>query len=245
MTPMPRDGKYAASTLLVPATRLALCNANSSSDSVASPAGFQKAASPRPADAVAVCPMPTACAPTGNAKNSAPALRGGSWAESWTVGMLERTIIPTVQPSNIRLKRLRLIDQHDGNVVLDGIDQPARVTGEGFRIEAMLEGAFALGADEDLEQVGREAHEAAYPSRLRAGSLRRHLGKTFTCRSRNTRWPRSVSILARAAAPRALMVRPPSPMTIPFWLSRSTYSTARIYTGSAPSRNSSISDATL
>src|SRR5204863_348629 len=128
--------------------------------------------------------------------------RGGSWAESWTVGMLERTIIPTVQPSNIRLKRLRLIDQHDGNVVLDGIDQPARVTGEGFRIEAMLEGAFALGADEDLEQVGREAHEAAYPSRLRAGSLRRHLGRTFTCNSRKTRWsPSSVSIFARAAGP--------------------------------------------
>src|SRR6266581_1009522 len=98
----------------------------------------------------------------------------------------------------------------------------------------MLERSFALGADENLEEVGREAHEAAYPSRLRAGSLRRHLGRTFTCRSRNTRWPRSVSILARAAAPRALMVRPPSPMTIPFWLSRSTYSTARIYTGSAP-----------
>ena len=38
------------------------------------------------------------------------------------------------------------------------------------------------------------------------------------------------------------MVRPPSPMTMPFWLSRSTYSTARIYTGSALSRNSSISD---
>src|SRR5207249_9515313 len=137
---------------------------------------------------------------------------------------------------------LRAFDEHDGTDGVEAVDQQAGVTSKRLRYEPMLERSFALGADENLEEVGREAHEAAYPSRLRAGSLRRHLGRTFTCRSRNTRWPRSVSILARAAAPRALMVRPPSPMTIPFWLSRSTYSTARIYTGSAPSRNSSISD---
>src|SRR6058998_363135 len=138
---MPRDGKYAARTLLFPATRLALCSANSSSASVARPAGFQNAASPRPADAVAVCPMPTAWAPTGNTRNSAPALRGGSWAESWTVGMLERTIIPTVQHSNVLLKRLRLIDQHNGNVVFDRVDEPAGVARQrlGGRIGPMLE----------------------------------------------------------------------------------------------------------
>src|SRR5438105_5337898 len=32
------------------------------------------------------------------------------------------------------------------------------------------------------------------------------------------------------------MVRPPSPITMPFWLARSTYTTARIYRGSVPSR---------
>src|SRR5437773_10148782 len=128
---MPREGKYAARTLLFPATRLALCNANSSAASVARPAGFQNAASPRPADAVAVCPMPTACAPTGNAKNSAPALWGRRWAQSWTGGMLDRTILPTVQPSNIRLKRPLLIHQHDVIVVPRGIDQPAPVPAAG------------------------------------------------------------------------------------------------------------------
>src|SRR2546427_13302514 len=127
---MPRDGKYAARTLLFPATRLALCSANSSSDSVASPAGFQNAASPRPAAAVAVCPIPTAWAPTGNTRNSAPALSGGCWAQSWTVGMLERTTIPTVQHSNALLERLRLIDEHDRDVVFDGVNQAAGVTGE-------------------------------------------------------------------------------------------------------------------
>src|SRR6267143_216390 len=225
---MPREGKYAPSTLLRPATSEALCRANSFSDRVASPAGFQNAASPRPAAAVAVCPIPTACAPTGNTRKSAPALRGGSWAlrrlGGWAVRRMNaigRTQPPnrsTAQPS----EAFRLIDEHDGNVVFDGIDQAAGVTGERFRIGAMLERSFALRADENLEQVGGEAHEVAYPSRLRDGSSRRHLGRTFTCRSRKTRWPSSASILARAAAPRALMVRPLSPMTIPFWLSRST-----------------------
>src|SRR6266487_5938118 len=74
---------------------------------------------------------------------------------------------PSVHRSIIPSEALRLIDQHDGNVVLDGVDQPAGVTSERFRIEAMLERSFALGADENLEEVGREAHEAAYPSRLR------------------------------------------------------------------------------
>src|SRR5258708_614563 len=119
--------------------------------------------------------------------------------------------------SRIPLKRLRLIDEHDRDVSFDRVQQPAGVAGERLGISPMLERPFALGTDENLEQVGGEAHEAAYPSRFRDGSSRRHLGNTFTWRSRNTRWPpSSASILARAAAPRALMVRPPSPMTIPF-----------------------------
>src|SRR5579859_2554686 len=244
---MPREGKYAPSTLPLPATSVELCSANSSSDSVARPAGFQNAASPRPAAAVAVCPIPTACAPTGKTRNSAPALRGCAWAESWTAGMLDRTIIPAVQPSSILLERFRLIDQHDGDVIFDRVNQPAMIADESFGrwTQSMLQGSLASWADEDLEEIGSEAHEVAYPSRFSAGSLRRHFGSTFTRKSRKTRCPRSASILARAAAPRALMVRPPSPMTMPFWLSRSTYNTARIYTGSAPSRNSSISAATL
>src|SRR6266550_2614601 len=141
-----------------------------------------------------------------------------------TARMENRNPIPTFPRSNVPSERLRLIDQHDGNVVFDRVDQPAGVTGErlGGGIGAMLEWPFALGADENLQQVGRETHEAAYPRRLSDDSSRRHLGRTFTCRSRNTRCPSNASILARAAAPRALMLRPPSPMTIPFWLSRST-----------------------
>src|SRR6266550_1035018 len=224
MTPMPREGKYAPNTLLRPATSDALCSANSSSVRVASPAGFQNAASPRPAAAVAVWPIPTACAPTGNTRNSAPALRGGSCADRRMVGWADsRTVATTSHPPIRRSvnpsEALRLIDQHNGNVVFDRVDEPAGVARQrlGGRIGPMLEGSFAFRTDENFEEVGGEAHEPAYPSRFKDGSSRRHLGRTFTCRSRNTRRPpSSVSILARAAAPRALMVRPPSPMTIPF-----------------------------
>src|SRR6267154_2398334 len=227
---MPREGKYAPSTLLRPATSDAVWSANSSSDSVASPAGFQNAASPRPAIAIAVCPMPTDWAPTGNTRNSAPALRGKSCAirrlSGWAVR--KRKAIGNTQPPNRSTappsEALRLIDQHDWDVVFDRIHQAAGVTGERFggRIGAVLERAFAFRAHQNLQQVGGEAHEVAYPSRLSDTASRRHFGMTFTWRSRKTRWPSRASIFARAAAPRALMVRPPSPMTMPFWLSRST-----------------------
>src|SRR5437879_13542376 len=82
----------------------------------------------------------------------------------------------------VRLEVLRLIDQHDGDVVLDGVDQAAGVTHQRFGgLRAVLEWAFALGADENLEQVGRETHPA-YPSRFRVGSWRRNLGSTFACK---------------------------------------------------------------
>src|SRR5207245_11110463 len=91
----------------------------------------------------------------------------------------------------VRLEVLRLIDQHDGDVVFDGVDQAAGVTHQRFGgRRAVLEWTFALGADENLEQVGRETHPA-YPSRFRDASWRRHLGSTFACSSRNTRAPSS------------------------------------------------------
>src|SRR6266851_293187 len=167
---MPREGKYAPSTLLRPATSVALCSANSSSESVARPAGFQNAASPLPSAAVAVWPMPTACAPTGKTRNSAPALRG-SWAERWNGGTMDRQArprivachhVPSFHLSIIPSEGLRLIDEHDGDVVLDRVNQPAVVTDERFDwLGAVLERPFAFRADENLEQVGGETHEAA------------------------------------------------------------------------------------
>src|SRR5919198_6536717 len=116
----------------------------------------------------------------------------------------------------------RLIDEHDGDVVFDGIAQTAGVAHQGFGgCGAVLQRSLALRAHEDVEQLGREAHPA-YPRRLSAGASRRHLGSTLTRNSRNTGSPSRASILARAAWPSALIVRPAAPITIPFWLARST-----------------------
>src|SRR2546427_6285612 len=86
---------------------------------------------------------------------------------------------------------------------------------------AVFQWSLALRADKNLEEVGREAHPA-YPRRLSDGAWRRHLGSTLTRNSRNTGSPSSASILPRAAWPSVLIVRPPAPITMPFWLSRST-----------------------
>src|SRR6266581_8390556 len=118
--------------------------------------------------------MPTARAPTGSARNSAPALLM-AWA--WvgrTVGPTDRrsatsAACPTVRRSNRPSEMLRLIDQHDGNVVLDCVDQAAGVAHQLLPWRApMLERSLALGADENLQEVGRKAHPA-YPKRLSDG----------------------------------------------------------------------------
>src|SRR5437879_13130774 len=93
----------------------------------------------------------------------------------------------------VRLEVLRLIDQHDGDVIFDGVDQAAGVTHQRFGGRgAMLEWAFALGADENLEQVGRETHPA-YPTRFRDASWRRQVARAFACRPRKRPAPTRAS----------------------------------------------------
>src|SRR5688572_23624443 len=107
--------------------------------------------------------MATACAPTGNNRKRAPALLVTSCAsDGRTVGLTDRMprtsprLSPTVRPSGRPSEALCLIDQHDRNVVLDGVDEAARLADELFlRRAAVLKGPFALRADEDVEQVGR------------------------------------------------------------------------------------------
>jgi hypothetical protein len=53
------------------------------------------------------------------------------------------------------LKRSRLIDQHDWDVVTDGIAEPAFVTEEGLLRLSILEFALALGTNEYFEKTRR------------------------------------------------------------------------------------------
>src|SRR5205814_9583074 len=103
-----------------------------------------------------------------------------------------------------RLEVLGLVDQQDGDVVFDRVDQAAGVTHQRFGgRRAVLERAFALGADENFEEVGSETHPA-YPRRLRDASWRRHLGSTLACSSRKTRTPSRASMFAGAVCRSAL-----------------------------------------
>src|SRR5438046_9018145 len=89
----------------------------------------------------------------------------------------------------VRLEVLRLINQHDGDGVFDGVDQAAGVTHQRFRgRRAVLDWAVALGADEHLEELGRETNPG-YPSRVRDASWRRQLGSPFARGRRNLRAP--------------------------------------------------------
>src|SRR5438309_1031129 len=150
----------------------------------------RNAPSPRPPTAAAVCPIPTARPPTGNTRNRAPELftcwadrRIGGYADSHVRRAAARHP-PIRQSARPASEALRLIDQHDRNVVFDGVDQPAGVAHQELgRSGAVLKRALALRAHEDPEQVGREAH-TAYPRRLSDGAWRRHLGRTLTWSSR-------------------------------------------------------------
>src|SRR6266508_4224290 len=162
---MPREGKYAPMACVRPAARVALCRANSFSSSVARPAGFQNAASPRPSAPTAVCPIPTAWAPMGKTRKSAPALRGTSWAErrkggtadrKAAVRIVARSHSPTFRHSAVPSEGFRLIDQHDRDVVLDRVDEAAGLAGELLdRSGAVLQRPLALGAHENLQEIGR------------------------------------------------------------------------------------------
>jgi hypothetical protein len=56
------------------------------------------------------------------------------------------------------LKRSRLIDEHDWDIVTDGIAQPALVTEKGLFRLSILEFALALGTNEDFQETRRQAH---------------------------------------------------------------------------------------
>src|SRR3989441_7130360 len=61
-------------------------------------------------------------------------------------------------PRASRLQRLRLVHQHDGDVVLDPVHQPARLANDLLLLFAELELALALRAGEDLLELLRDGH---------------------------------------------------------------------------------------
>src|SRR5438045_4314383 len=61
-------------------------------------------------------------------------------------------------PRASRLQRLRLVHQHDGDVVLDAVHQLASLADDLLLVVAKLQLALALGASEDFPQLGGDRH---------------------------------------------------------------------------------------
>src|SRR3970282_291694 len=88
----------------------------------ASPAGFQNAASAVRASAMPAWPSAVARAPTAMSRNAAPPSVTSLGA--WPARELLRPRPATIRAS---LKRLRLINEHDRDIVLDRVDEGAGV----------------------------------------------------------------------------------------------------------------------
>src|SRR6266849_6398253 len=111
-------------------------------------AGFHQMPSLPGFSATIACPMPTATAPVGSSRKSEPSLPVGACARACPV---RRADSPT-------LKRSRLIDQHDWDVVTHGVAQPAFVTDKDLLRLAILELALAFGTNENFQQTCIQAH---------------------------------------------------------------------------------------
>src|SRR5438477_5624978 len=61
-------------------------------------------------------------------------------------------------PRASRLQRLRLVHEHDGDVVLDAVHQLARLADDLLPLLAELQLALALRAGEDLLELRRDRH---------------------------------------------------------------------------------------
>src|SRR5579859_6572549 len=94
--------------------------------------------------------MPTVCAPVGSSRKRAPSLPFDDWASALALTRAE----------SAKLKRSRLIYQHDRDIVTDGVPKTTFLAEELLLGFAILELTLALGTNQDFEQTRRQAHFA-------------------------------------------------------------------------------------
>src|ERR1035437_699648 len=123
----------------------------------ASPAGFAQIDSPPISDATSACPRPTARAPTGTSRKSAPCVESEPCARD-IAGAAHSTAATMTRWSVRTLERRCLIDEHHRNVVADRIPKLARLAIERRLAFAILERALAARADQDFEKSWCERH---------------------------------------------------------------------------------------
>src|SRR5579863_7360259 len=71
---------------------------------------------------------------------------------------LEHIVVPVARRGALRAGTLGLIDQHDGDVILDGEDEPALPVSAVELLAFEPELALAEGAGHDVEQILGDSH---------------------------------------------------------------------------------------
>jgi hypothetical protein len=151
-------------------------------------------------DATTAWPRPTARAPTGASRKSAPSAENPPCARDAAVGAQSATTKAMHWSDRTRyetLERRCLIDEHHGNVVADRIAELAGVAIERRLALAIFERALAARADEDFEKAWSEGHGRLFHPRFtRRGSrvvaARRSRGASWGALSRGDRDRRAI-----------------------------------------------------
>ena len=146
-------------------------------------------------------------------------------------------------------ERLGFVDQHDGDAVLDRIDEAAGVADEGLGRRRGTRGhpctwgrpGSRAARGPGVMRAPRRCSGKSEAGSSAAGALapvRQHLDPAVEV---DRRADQLLEPAPRVGADRLDGARRRAPITIPFWDSRSTNSVTRMYTGRSASRNSSTS----
>ncbi len=150
--PMERIGQASESTSLLVSNADSLwLNSSRRSAMLATPAGFQSTSSPIPRIPVTAPPIPTARAPTGSRRNSAPSDGappvGGSWAAEKDGPASAARVA-----SAAALERFSLIYQQHRDTVVNSVPEPAGIAQKDGFLRPVFQFANALRAGQYLQQ---------------------------------------------------------------------------------------------
>src|SRR5689334_7047604 len=130
-------------------------------------AGFHHTASLPGSSPATAWPSPTARAPIGSRRKSAPSVAGFCAAERAGANAAIAAIAATTTARTTWLERRRLIDEHDRDVVAHRVGEAACRAHERRFLLAVLERPLALRADQDRQQLWSETHRDFLSSGIR------------------------------------------------------------------------------
>src|ERR1051325_6980280 len=126
-------------------------------------AGFHHNASAPLSSATAACPLPPAPPPGGRSSSGAPSVTAPDCERAGRATPMRLQQTNTTRRTE--LERGRLIDQHDRDVVADGVAKAAGSADERRLLFEVLEPSLAFRADENGEELRRDTHRDCSPGK--------------------------------------------------------------------------------